>query len=372
VGCKGTIAALTSGDVGAIMPGVCSTLRFLLVRRVLGVLHLGPNPDDKDIEIAVLRHQLFILERQARRPRDNDTDRLALSTLAGLVPRERWSVFLVTPATVLRWHRELVRRHWAQPHRPPRRALPEATVDVVLRPARENPRWGYVRIAGECAKLGVAVSASSVRNCLRRHHLGPAPRRGGPTWVEFLRSQASGVLACDFFSVETVGLQRRYVLFFIELERRQVFLAGVTTQPDGRWATQQAPNLAMELNDRDRRFRFLIRDRDAKFVADFDTVFASEGTRVIKTPVRSPRANGYAERFVGTARRECLDWMLMFGRHHLERVLAEFVAHYNKARPHRGIDLDAPIPLRPVGDTSSAVERVDRLGGLIHEYRRAG
>jgi len=228
-----------------------------------------------------------------------------------------------------------------------------------------------MRIAGECAKVGVNVSVSSVRNVLRRHRLGPAPRRGGPTWVEFLRSQTSGVLACDFFSVETVRLHRLYVLFFIELERRQVFLAGVTAHPDGCWTTQQARNLAMCLDDEGRRFKFLIRDRDAKFVTSFDEVFASEGTRVIKTPVRSPRANAYAERFVGTARRECLDWVLILGRHHLERVLAEFVDHYNTARPHRGISLDAPIPLEPTGDTSRPVERVDRLGGVIHEYRRA-
>ena len=225
-----------------------------------------------------------------------------------------------------------------------------------------------MRIAGECAKLGVNVSVSSVRNVLRRHRLGPAPRRGGPTWVQFLRSQASGVLACDFFSVETVTLQRLYVLFFIELERRQVFLAGVTAHPDGRWTTQQARNLTMSLDDEgQRRFKFLIRDRDSKFVTSFDEVFFSEGTRVIKTPGRSPRAHAYAERCVGTVRRECLDWVLIFGRRHLERVLAEFVDHSNTARPHRGISLDAPIPLEPTGDPSRPVERVDRLGGLIHE-----
>jgi putative transposase len=348
-----------------------STLSFLALRRLLRLLRLGPKPDDKDVEIAVLRHQLAILQRQVPRPRFDDTDRLLLSMLARLLPRDRWGVFLVTPATLLRWHRDLVRRRWTRPHRPQRRGLPDETVELVCRLARENPRWGYVRVAGECAKLGVNVSVSSVRNVLRRHRLGPAPRRGGPTWVEFLRSQASGVLACDFFSVDTVSLHRLYVLFFIELERRQVFLGGVTAHPDGHWTTQQARNLAMCLDDQERRFTFLIRDRDSKFVTSFDAVFASEGTRVIKTPVRSPRANAYAERFVGTARRECLDWVLIFGRRHLERVLAEFVDHYNRARPHRGIDLDAPIPFQSASDTSRPVVRVDRLGGLIHEYRRA-
>jgi hypothetical protein len=218
--------------------------------------------------------------------------------------------------------------------------------------------------------VGVAVSVTSVRNIMRRNRVGPATRRSGPTWAGFLRSQASGVLACDFFRVETVSLQRLYVLFFIELGRRQVFLAGVTAHPDGPWTTQQARNLVMDLADHDRRFKFLVRERDAKFVEAFDTVFDSEAIRVIKTPVRAPKANAYAERFVGTARRECLDWVLIFGRRHLERVLAEFVEYYNQARPHRGIDLDAPIPL-PVGDLRRPVERVDRLGGLIHDYRRA-
>jgi transposase InsO family protein len=347
-----------------------STLRFVVLRCVVAVLGLGPRQDDKDVEIAVLRHQLAILRRQVPRVRYKNSDRVVLSMLARLLPRDRWAVFMVTPATLLRWHRELVRRRWTYPHRRPRRGLPDDTVELVLRLARENPRWGYVRIAGECAKLGVAVSVTSVRNILRRHRLNPVPRRSGPTWVEFLRSQAAGVLACDFFSVDTVSLQRLYVLFFIELGRRQVFLAGVTAHPDGRWTAQQARNLVMDLEEHGGRFRFLVRDRDAKFVDAFDAVFASESIRVIKTPVRAPKANAYAERFVGTARRECLDWVLISGRRHLQRVLAEFVDYYNQGRPHQGIDLDAPIPL-PVSDPMRPVERVDRLGGLIHDYRRA-
>ena len=224
---------------------MCSTVRFLVLRGVLGALRVGPKPDDKDVEIAVLRHQLAMLERQVHRPRYNDTDRLVLSRLARLLPRDRWAVFLVTPATLLRWHRELVRRHWTQRDRVQRPGLGDETVELVCRLARDNPRWGYVRIGGECAKVGVGVSVSSVRNMLRRHRLGPAPRRGGPTWAEGLRSQASGVLACDFFRVDTVRLQRLYVLFFVELERCHVWLAGVTAHPDGRWTTQQARNLAI-------------------------------------------------------------------------------------------------------------------------------
>jgi hypothetical protein len=346
-------------------------VRFLVFRWVLKMVRLGPNEEDDGVEIAVLRHQLAVLQRQVPRPRYYNRDRLLLAALARHLPRRRWGVFLATPATVLRWQRQRVRRHWTQPRRPARRRLDDDTVELVLRLARENPRWGYVRIAGECAKVGAKVSATSVRNVLRRYRVGPAPRREGPTWAEFLRSQAKGVLACDFFSVDTIALQRLYVLFFIELERRQVWLAGVTAHPDRAWVTQAARNLSMTLDDQGRRFEFLVRDRDTKFVDGFDTVFASEAIRVIKTPPRAPRANAFAERFVGTVRRECLDWTLILGRRRLEAVLAEFVAHYNAARPHRGVKLDAPIPLPTTVDTGKAVERLDRLGGLIHEYQRA-
>ena len=219
-------------------------------------------------------------------------------------------------------------------------------------------------------KLGVNLSATAVRNVLRRHRLKPAPRRSGPTWAEFLRAQASGTLSCDFFHVDTITLRRRYVLFFIDPERRKVFLAGVTEHPIGAWVTQQARNLAMTLEDEGRSVKFLIRDRDTKFVGPFDEVMTSIGARVIKTPVRAPRATAFAERFVGTARRECLDWLLIRNERHLERVLTEFVEHYNSARPHRGIDLEVPIAYasekRP--DDSRQIQRVDRLGGVLHEY----
>jgi putative transposase len=170
-------------------------------------------------------------------------------------------------------------------------------VELVVRLAKGNPRWGYVRIVGECARLGLRVSAASVRAILRLHGLGPAPRRAGPSWAEFLRAPAAGTVACDFLTVETVGLTRLHVLFFIELDRRQVWLAGVTAHPDSAWAVQQARNLAAEMGDRLGRFTFLIRDRDDKLLtAGFDAVFGAEGVRIIKTPVRVPVPNAYAER----------------------------------------------------------------------------
>jgi putative transposase len=354
--------------------GVGSPVVFLLVRRVLGLLALGPKQDDKDIEIAVLRHQLSVLRRQVPRPRYTPSDRALLASLARLLPRHRWSVFLVTPATLMRWHRHLVARHWTYPHpSKKRRGLDPEVVDTVLRLARENPRWGYLRIKAECAKLGLVISATSVRTILRRHHLGPAPRRSGPTWTEFLRAQAPAVVACDFFTVDTIGLRRLYVLFFIELERRRVWLAGVTAHPTGDWVTQTARNLSATLADDHKHIKFLIRDRDTKFVASFDQVLAAPDGRVIRTPIRAPRANAYAERWIRSVRTECLDWLLIRNRPHLETVLAVFVEHYNQARPHLGINLEipnrAPTPSEPGG--LDRIERIDRLGGLIHEYRHA-
>jgi putative transposase len=198
----------------------------------------------------VLRHQLAVLRRHVARPRYSPTDRAVLATLARLLSRERWGVFLVTPATLLRWHRDLVARSWTYPRRGhTANALDEAIVVLVLRLARENPRWSYLRTVGECRKLGVTVSATSVRNVLRRHRLKPAPRRSGPSWSDFLRAQAAGTLACDFFHVDTLMLRRVYVLFFIDLQRRMVFLGGVTAHPIGPWVTQQARNLAATLED---------------------------------------------------------------------------------------------------------------------------
>jgi putative transposase len=248
-------------------------------------------------------------------------------------------------------------------------------VELVLRLARDNDRWGYLRIAGQCRKLGVKVSATSVRTILRRHRMGPAPRRGGPTWTQFLRTQAGAALACDFLTVETIGLTRLYVFFVIELERRRVHLAGVTAHPTGAWVTQAARNLLMDLGEHADRFRLLIRDRDAKFTAAFDTVFAAAGIEVVKIPPRAPKANAFAERWVRTVRTECLDWVLVWNRCHLEKVLATYVRHYNTARPHRGIDLDVPAAEGTPTPVSLAqirrIERVDLLGGLVHEYRHA-
>ena len=333
---------------------------------------------DKDLEILVLRHQLRVLERQVPgRVVYRPADRALLAVLGRLLPRVRWGAFLVTPATLLRWQRELARRKWrrwgSRARRTGRPPLPDQLVELIVRLARENPRWGCVRIQGELHRLGLCVGATTVRLILRRHRLDPAPRRDGPGWVEFCRGQAAGLLAVDFFTVDTVVFTRLYVLFVIEVQSRVVHVLGVTAHPTGEWVTQVARNLVADLADRKAALRFLIRDRDAKFTASFDEVFRSEGIQVIQTPVRAPRANAYAERWVRTVRVECLDWLLVVSRRHLQRVLGIYVEHYNMRRPHRGRGLDTPAGPDPQGSpgTDIRVHRRDLLGGLVHEYEAA-
>jgi putative transposase len=203
-----------------------------------------------------------------------------------------------------------------------------------LRLARENPRWGHRRIVGELKKVGFSVSETSVRNLLRAEGIAPAPRRSGPTWRAFIRQQAASMIACDFFTVETVTLRRIYVLFFIELQSRQVHLADCTSRPNGAWVVQQARNLGMDLTECQQALRFVLHDRDSKFSAAFDEVFRTEGALIVKTPIRAPNANAFAERWVRTVRDECLDWLLIVGRRQLQRVLDTYLDHYNRERPH--------------------------------------
>ena len=241
---------------------------------------------------------------------------------------------------------------------------------LILRLAAENPTWGYRRIHGELARLGQNLAPSTVWLLLKRCGIDPAPRRASLTWQQFLAAQAEGILACDFFHAETVLLKRLYVLFVLEVSTRRVHILGVTANPTGEWVAQQARNLLMDLADRIEQLRFLVRDRDAKFTDTFDAIFASEGIRILRTPMRAPRANAFAERWVGTVRRELLDRMLLLGRRHLEIALLGYVAHYNQHRPHRALGQAPPqgaVP-PPAPAANVRVLRVDRLGGLIHEY----
>ena len=353
------------GWQGPVVGCIYEVFVWLIRLLVLG----GRRNRSKDVEILVLRKQLEVLRRQVPAPSFRDQDRIVLSTLSRVVARRRWgSVFVVTPATLLRWHRRWVARHWTYPHTRPGRPSTDALLRaLVVRLAGENPTWGYRRIQGELIGLGHELGASTVWRILKAAGIDPSPRREGPSWSEFLRVQAKHVIACDFFTVDTIGLRRLYVLFFIELHTRRVQLAGITANPTGAWTTQQARN---NVEDFGPATRLLIRDRDTKFTAAFDAVFASREITVRQTPVRAPVANAYAERWIGTARRECLDRMLILGRRHLERVLAEYVEHYNIHRPHRALSQRPPQP-RVLDAPSTRVQRHAVLGGLINEYRIA-
>ena len=259
---------------------------FIRLVQLVRLCRLGQ--EDLAIEVVMLRHEVSVLRRQVARPSLEPSDRAVLAGLSRLLSVAHRTRFFVQPETLLRWHRDLVRRKWTYSHRRPGRPRIRAgTVSAVLRLARENPTWGYRRIHGELSAMGISLAASSVWEILRTHGMEPASKNSSPTWTEFLRVQATTMLACDFFTVNTVLLRRLYVLFFIEIDTRRIYFSGVSANPTGEWVTQQARNLAGDLIERSRAVRVLIRDRDTKFTASFDEVFRTEGTRIIKTPVRA-------------------------------------------------------------------------------------
>jgi putative transposase len=304
--------------------------------RVIQLVQLSWHKgSDLAVEIVILRHEVAVLRRPVHRPALQPADRAVLAALVRLFPRLRQGRCFVQPATLLRWHRDLVAKRWTYPHgRPARPAIPAGTTALILQLAKENPAWGYRRIQGELATMGIPIAASSVWAILKRHRIEPSPRRAGPTWAEFLAVQAKGLIACDFFSVDTVLLRRLYVLFFIHHDTRIVRIAGVTAKPATDWVTQQARNISMALTEQASAVKFLICDRDTKFSGSFDAV--------------------------------------ILGRHHLEAVLGEYVEHYNRHRPHRSLGHQAPSNATPAPTCkadSAHLQRTDVLGGLIHEYR---
>jgi putative transposase len=271
-------------------------------------------------------------------------------------------------------HRDIVRRRWAARSKRGRTGRPATRKHIkalILRLARENPEWGYRRIHGELAGLGVSLAASTVWEILRTNGIDPAPRRTGPTWSQFLRSQAEAILACDFFIVDLLDGTQAYVLTVIGHAARRIRILGVTLYPTGEWTTQQARNLIMDLGGQAERMKFMIRDRGSNFTAAFDAVLADAGIRTVLCNVRTPRMNAIAERWIGGCRRELLDRTLIWNQSHLRQILRKYENHHNQHRPHRSLDAAAPLkPLpEPIDLEQYRVRRQARVGGLINEYR---
>ena len=338
-------------------------LLYLIFLRLVGLLVLlGRSSASKDVELLVLRHEVAVLRRGNPKPRLDWADRAVIAALVRLLPTGLRLHRLVTPATILRWHRRLVAAKWTYPHRTGRRPVDEVIAWLIERMATENHHWGYKRMQGELLKLGYGVGSSTIRRILKRARIPPAPdRQNDTTWRQFLRTQASTMLACDFFHVDcALTLKRIYVFFVLEVGSRYVHVLGMTTNPDGRWTTQQIRNLVMDLGDRVDEFKFLIRDRAGQFTASLDAVLADVGIETVRIPPRCPRANCYAERFVRTARTELTDRVLILSERHLRAVLAEYVRHYNGRRPHRSRELRPPG--RPTPRQTSTISESSDVG----------
>ena len=357
---------------------MCLRFVVLLITRVAAWLRLARREETwKTAEILILGHQLAVLQRQQpRRPRLNWADRALLAALLNVIPKAHRQALrlLVTPDTIVRWHRDLVRRRWgarSMRGRTGRPATRRSIRALVRRLARENPGWGYRRIHGELAGLGVRVAASTVWEILKASGIDPAPRRTGPAWSQFLRSQAEAILACDFFIAELLDGTQAYVLAVIEHATRRIRILGVTLHPTGAWTAQQARNLLMDLGEQTHRVSFMIRDRGSNFTTAFDAVLADAGIQTVLCNIRTPRMNAIAERWIGGCRRELLDRTLVWNQAHLRRILREYETHHNQHRPHRSLNAAAPLkPLpEPVDLDQYRARRHAHAGGLINEYR---
>src|ERR1022692_3172525 len=372
---------------GRSAPGrACDDLRlvglkliFLIVTRAVSLLSLSRREVWwKDAEILILRHQLAVTLREQPRAHARQTwpDRAWLALLARTLPVKRLAGLrlIVAPSSILRWHRDILRRRWARRSRcghtgrpPTRRSIRS----LVLRLARENESWGYRRVHGELAVLGVTVAPSTVWQILKDVGIGPAPRRDGPGWAEFLRSQAQAILALDVFTAGLLNGAKVYVLAVTGHGSRRIQVLGATEHPAQSWVAQQARNLLMDLDDIGIRVRLVLHDRDASFSAAFDAVFQSAGITVIRSAVQAPRTNSIMERWIGSCRRQILDRTLIWNQRHLTIVLREYEDFCNTHRPHRALNQAAPLRPLPGSVTDLdhlRVQRRDRAGGILHEY----
>ena len=357
---------------------MCLRFVFLLITRVAAWLRLSQREEAwQTAEILILRHQLAVLQRrQPRRPNVNWADRALFAALLGVIPKARRQGLrlLVAPDTILRWHHDIVRRRWAARSVRGKTGRPATRRNIralVLRLARENPGWGYRRIHGELAGLGVKVAASTVWEILKKAGIGPAPRRTGLAWPQFLRSQAEAILACDFFTADLLDGTHAYVLAVIEHATRRIRILGITLHPTGEWTAQQARNLLMDLDEQAHQIKFMIRDRGSNYTAAFDAVLTDAGIRTVLCNIQTPRMNAIAERWIGGCRRELLDRTLIWDPSHLRRILREYETHHNQHRPHRSLDGAAPLkPLpEPIDLGQYRARRQARVSGLINEYR---
>jgi putative transposase len=357
---------------------MCLRFVFLLITQVASWLRLSRREEAwQTAEILILRHQLAVRQRrQPLRPNVNWADRALLAALLGVIPKARRQGLrlAVTADTIPRWHRDIVRRRWAARSMRGTTGRPTTRRNItplVLRLARENPTWGYRRIHGELAVLGVKVAASTVWEILKKAGIDPAPRRSGLAWSQFLRSQAKAILACDLFTADLLDATQAYVLAVIEHATRRIRILGVTLHPTGEWTTQQARNLIMDLGEQAHQIKFMIRDRGSNYTAAVDTALAGAGIRIVLSSARAPRMNAIAERWIGGCRRELLDRTLIWDQSHLRRILREYETHHNQHRPHRSLDDAAPLnPLPELIDLEQyRARRQARVGGLINEYR---
>ncbi len=357
---------------------MCLRFVFLLITRMTSWLRLSRREEEwKTAEILLLLHQLAVLQRQQpRRPNLDWADRALLAALLSVIPKGRRHGLrlLVTPDRIVRWHRDIIRRCWAARSKRGRTGRPATRRNIkalVLRLARENPSWGYRRIHGELADLGVKIAASTAWEILTKAGIDPAPQRTGLAWSQFLRSQAAAILACDFFTADLLDGTQAYVLAVIEHASRRIRILGVTLHPTGEWTAQQARNLIMDLGEHAHRVKFMIRDRGSNYTAVFDAVLADAGIRTVLCNIQTPRMNAIAERWIGGCRRELLDRILIWNQAHLRRLLRDYETHHNQHRPHRSLDSAAPLnPLpEPVDLEQYRVRRHARVSGMINEYQ---